>query len=384
MLNLIGIDASRALRSQRTGTENYSWQLIRHLLALGGSHRYRLYCQQPPPAGLFDLSDQPLSAEVGASHAEVRVIPWPRLWTHLRLSWEVTRHPPDLLFVPSHVLPLLHPRRSVVTVHDLGFRIFPEAHKTLDRAYLDWSTRFNARSAAHVLVDSRATRDDLIRFTGVRADKLSVVHLGRDESLAPVEDPQRLAEVQRRLGISQPGQDLADYILYVGTLQPRKNLVRLVEAFAAVRQQHPALRLVLAGRRGWLAEPIFQRVAALGLQDAVCFPGYVADADLPALLSGARCFAFPSLHEGFGFPVLEAQACGAPVLAANSSSLPEVAGDGALLVDPLDPDAIAAGLLRLVGEPALRAELAAAGWANLTRFSWQRCAAETLAVLETI
>lgn len=384
MLKLIGIDASRALRSQRTGTENYSWQLIRHLLALGSSHRFRLYCQQPPPAGLFDLSDQPLSAEVGASHAEARVIPWPRLWTHLRLSWEVTRHPPDVLFVPSHVLPLLHPRRSVVTVHDLGFRLFPEAHKTLDRAYLDWSTRFNARSAAHVLVDSQATRDDLIRFTGVSADKLSVVHLGRDESLAPVEDPQRLAEVQRRLGISQPGQELADYILYVGTLQPRKNLVRLVEAFAAVRQQHPALRLVLAGRRGWLAEPIFQRVAALGLQDAVCFPGYVADADLPALLSGARCFAFPSLYEGFGFPVLEAQACGAPVLAASTSSLPEVAGDGALLVDPLDPDAMAAGLLRLMGEPALRAELAAAGRANLPRFSWQRCAAETLAVLETI
>ncbi len=384
MLKLIGIDASRALRRQRTGTENYSWQLIRHLLALGGSHRFRLYCPQSPPAGLFDLSDQPLSAEVGASHAEVRVIPWPRLWTHLRLSWEVTRHPPDVLFVPSHVLPLLHPRRSVVTVHDLGFRIFPEAHKPLDRAYLDWSTRFNARSARRVLVDSQATRDDLIRFTGVRADKISVVYLGRDESLAPVDDPQRLAEVQRRLGISQPGQDLAAYILYVGTLQPRKNLVRLVEAFAAVRQQHPAILLVLAGRRGWLAEPIFQRVAALGLQDAVRFPGYVADADLPALLSGARCFAFPSLYEGFGFPVLEAQACGAPVLAASTSSLPEVAGHGALLVHPLDPDAIAAGLLRLVGEPALRAELAAAGFANLPRFSWQRCAAETLAALETI
>ncbi|MEI2691909.1 MAG: glycosyltransferase family 1 protein [Anaerolineae bacterium] len=381
---MIGIDASRALRSQRTGTETYSWQLIRHLLALGGSQRFRLYCQQPPPAGLFDLPGQSTPAEVGASHAEVRVIPWPRLWTHLRLSWEVTRHPPDVLFVPSHVLPLLHPRRSVVTVHDLGFRAFPEAHTTLDRAYLNWSTAFDARRAAHVLVDSQATKDDLIRFTGVSADKLSVIYLGRDETLTPVDNPQRLAEVQQRLAISQPGQGLASYILYVGTLQPRKNLVRLVEAFATVRQQHPDLTLVLAGRQGWLAEPIFQRVAALGLQGAVSFPGYVADDDLPALLSGARCFAFPSLYEGFGFPVLEAQACGAPVLAAHSSSLPEVAGHGALLVDPLNTDAIAAGLLRLIGEPVLRAELRAAGFANLPRFSWQRCARETLAVLETI
>ncbi len=375
---LIGIDASRALRKQRTGTENYSWQLIRHLLALGSGHRFRLYCPQPPPAGLFDLSEHSHAAAAGVSPVETRVIPWPRLWTHLRLSLELMQRRPDVLFVPSHVLPLLHPRRSVVTVHDLGYRLFPETHRPLDRAYLDLSTRFNARSAAAVLADSQATKEDLVRFTGVAAARVTVVHLGRDETLAPEQDPGRLAEVQQRLGIQQP------YVLYVGTLQPRKNLVRLVDAFAAARQQHPELILVLAGRRGWLADPIFRRVEALGLHDAVRFPGYVADADLPALLSGALCFAFPSLHEGFGFPVLEAQACGAPVLAANTSSLPEVAGDGALLVDPLDTDAIAAGLLRLAGDRALRDRLRAAGFANLHRFSWQRCARETLAVLEAV
>lgn len=381
---LIGIDASRALRKQRTGTENYSWQLIRHLLALGSGHRFRLYCPQPPPAGLFALSEHSHAAAAGVSPVETRVIPWPRLWTHLRLSLELMQRRPDVLFVPSHVLPLLHPRRSVVTVHDLGYRLFPETHRPLDRAYLDLSTRFNARSAATVLADSQATKDDLVRFTGVAAARVTVVHLGRDETLAPEQDPGRLAEVQQRLGIQQPGRPAAPYMLYVGTLQPRKNLVRLVDAFAAARQQHPELILVLAGRRGWLADPIFRRVQALGLHDAVRFPGYVADADLPALLSGALCFAFPSLHEGFGFPVLEAQACGAPVLAANTSSLPEVAGDGALLVDPLDTDAIAAGLLRLAGDRALRDRLRAAGFANLHRFSWQRCARETLAVLEAV
>lgn len=381
---LIGIDASRALRKERTGTENYSWQLIRHLLALGSGHRFRLYCPQPPPAGLFDPPDRPHVDAAGVSPVETRVIPWPRLWTHLRLSLEVTRRRPDVLFVPSHVLPLFHPRHSVVTVHDLGYRLFPEAHKPLDRAYLDLSTRFNAHSAAAVLADSQATKDDLVRFTGVAPARVTVVHLGRDEMLAPEQDPGRLTEVQQRLGIASPGQPAPRYMLYVGTLQPRKNLVRLVDAFAVARQQHPDLILVLAGRRGWLADPIFARVEALGLHDAVRFPGYVADADLPALLSGALCFAFPSLHEGFGFPVLEAQACGAPVLAANTSSLPEVAGDGALLVDPLDTDAIAAGLLRLAGDPALRDRLRAAGFANLHRFSWQRCARETLAVLEAV
>lgn len=377
---LIGLDASRALRARRTGTENYSWQLIRHLLALGSGHRFRLYCPQQPPAGLFDLPGRP------ASHGqpELRVIPFPRLWTHARLSVEVTKRAPDVLFVPAHVLPLLHPRRSVVTVHDLGYRYFPEAHKTLDRVYLDLSTRFNARSAAHVLADSQATKDDLLRFTGVAAHQVSVVHLGRDETLAPVQDPQRLADVQQRLGIWRRGEPAAPTIVYVGTLQPRKNLVRLVEAFALVRQQRPDLRLVLAGQRGWLADPILRRIEALGLQDAIRLPGFVPDVDLPALLSSALCFAFPSLHEGFGFPVLEAQACGAPVLAANTSSLPEVAGDGALLVDPLDTHAIAAGLLRLAGDDGLRERLRMAGFANLHRFSWQRCARETLAVLEAV
>jgi glycosyltransferase involved in cell wall biosynthesis len=379
---LIGIDASRALRPQRTGTEHYSWQLIRHLLALGSGHRFRLYTRRQPPAGLFDLAGQEARGVV-PDRPDLRVIPFPRLWTHVRLSGEVTRHPPDVLFVPSHVLPVLHPKRSVVTMHDLGFRHFPEAHKKVDRLYLELSTRVDARRARHVLADSQATKEDLLRFTGVGADRVTVIHLGRDETLAPVDDQLRLAEVQQRLGIWRPGEPQSRYILFVGTLQPRKNLVRLVEAFAVLRQQQPDLRLVLAGRRGWLADPLFQRVEALGLQDVVCFPGYVVDADLPALLSGASCFAFPSLYEGFGFPVLEAQACGAPVLAANTSSLPEVAGAGALLVDPLDSHAIAAGLLRIIGDAALRDRLRAAGFANLSRFSWQRCAQETLAVLET-
>jgi glycosyltransferase involved in cell wall biosynthesis len=373
---LIGIDASRALSVHRTGTENYSLQLIRHLVARTDHHHFRLYCRRPPPLGLFDLNNRSPEASL-----EFRVLKFPRLWTHMRLSIEVTRHPPDVLFVPSHVLPVWHPRPSAVTVHDLGYRYFPEAHTRFDRWYLELSTRFNATAATALFADSMATKEDLVRFYGADPQRISVVYLGRDEALGPERDLERLAAIgtRLRLWLEDPPKP---YILYVGTLQPRKNLVRLVDAFALLRARHPDLLLVLAGRRGWLDEPILRRVEVLGLQDSVLFPGYVADQDLPVLLSCAEFFAFPSLYEGFGLPVLEAQACGTPVLASNTSSLPEVAGGSALLVDPLDVPAMAGAMERLLSDTQLRQSLREAGLRNIQRFSWARCAEETLAVLE--
>jgi glycosyltransferase involved in cell wall biosynthesis len=364
---LIGIDASRAIAGQRTGTETYSLNLIRALVNLGTGHRFRLYTNGP--AHVPGISEMP-----GAS---IRAIPFPRLWTHLRLSAEMLARPPDLLFVPSHVLPLIHPRRSVVTVHDLGYLWYPQAHRPADRRYLDWSTRWNAQQATLVLADSQATKDDLVRAYGVEPDKIRVVHLGRDETLGPVRDPDALAAVWERLGIG------GRYLLYVGTLQPRKNLARVIEAFGRLAGD-PALadiRLVLAGKRGWLYDDLFTQVARAGLAERVIFPGYIADADLPALLSASLAFVFPSLYEGFGIPVLEAGACGVPVITSNTSSLPEVAGDAALLVDPHDVDAIADAMYRLVTDADLRAELTRRGQENIKRFSWEKCARETLAVL---
>jgi glycosyltransferase involved in cell wall biosynthesis len=375
---LIGIDASRAVAARRTGTETYSLRLIRSLSEISAGHRLRLYTNGQPPAGLF-------GDDLAAANVELRAIPFPRLWTHLRLSAEMAIRPPDVLFVPAHVLPLLHPRRSVVTVHDLGYLAYPEAHKAGDRRYLDWSTRWNARRARSVIADSAATRADLIRAYGVDGRKIRVIHLGRDETLAPVKDERALAEVRARYGIA------GRYVLYVGTLQPRKNLARVIEAFARVAAE-PAfsgVQLVLAGKKGWLYDDLFAQVERMGLPGRAIFPGYIEDADLPALLSGATAFVFPSLYEGFGIPVLEAGACGVPVITSNTSSLPEVAGDpaagsgqaAALLVDPHDVDAIAEAMTRLVTDEALRAELSRRGLANVQRFSWEKCARETLAVL---
>ena len=372
---IIGIDASRAVSAAPTGTEAYSAHLIRALAPrLASTHTLRLYCRETPPFALDTRGSGPQSAGSEAA-VETRVIPFPRLWTHLRLSWEMVRHPPDLLFVPAHVLPVVRPRRTLVTVHDLGFRRFPEAHPTSQRQYLEMSTRWNARVATHILADSEATRDAIIEAYDVPAQKLTVVYPGYEPDLKPVRDHDELERVRRRYNI--PG----DYVLFVGRIQPRKNLTRLIEAFSRVLADHPNLMLVLAGPAGWLANPIQARATALGVENKVIFPGYVAPEDKAALISGARLFAYPSLYEGFGFPVLEAQACGTPLLTSTTSSLPEVAGKGGLLVDPLNVEAIADGLRRLLNNEALSAQLVARGFENLARFSWDVAARQVQAVI---
>jgi glycosyltransferase involved in cell wall biosynthesis len=357
---LVGIDASRAVAARPTGTEVYSQRLVQALLTLESPHSFRLYLRSRPPAGAFP-------------GAELGVMPFPRLWTHLRLSWEMARCPPDVLFVPAHVLPLVHPRASLVTVHDLGYLHFPEAHRLGQRWYLDLSTRWNARFATHVLADSEATKADLVAHYATPPEKITVAFPGRDEILAPVDDPAAIEAVKARHGI------VGSYFLYLGTLQPRKNLARLIAAFAALP---PETVLVLAGRRGWLYEGFFAQVRCLGLEGRVLFPGYVREEDKAALLSGALAFVFPSLYEGFGLPVLEAQACGCPVITSTTSSLPEVAGDAALLVDPSEPAAIAAAMARVAADPALRATLVERGFANVRRFSWTACARSVLDAIE--
>jgi glycosyltransferase involved in cell wall biosynthesis len=360
----IGIDASRTLPAQRTGTEQYSVALIRALMAQETPHRWRLYAPGPPPIDLLPLPPR----------WEWRALPFPRLWTHLRLSWEMLRNRPDVLFVPAHVVPAIHPRATVVTVHDLGYLHFPDAHPALSRRYLDLSTRWSVRAARRVIAVSAATRDDLVAMLGVPASKITVVHHG----VHPVEclpEPAMHATLER-LGITQP------YMLFVGTVQPRKNLQRLIRAFAPVVAAGLPHRLVIAGRMGWLTEPIRAEVASLDLTDRVHFAGYVPDGDLSALYRGADAFAFPSLYEGFGMPVLEALAYGVPVVASNTTSLPELVGDAGLLVDPLDAVAIGAALVRALADAPLRARLAVAGPERAAYFSWERCARETLAVLE--
>ncbi len=362
---LIGIDASRAVSPAPTGTENYSRLLIKHLAKLR-RHTLRLYFNAPPP--------EDFCAELlGYSSLEFRVIPFPRLWTHFRLSLEMALDSPDVLFVPAHVLPLIHPRRTAVTVHDLGFKYFPEAHPFFQRLYLDLSTRYNARVASAVIADSRATARDLKNFYGVPPEKIRVVYPGLDPAVRPVGDRRRIERVKRRYGVE------GDYFLFVGTIQPRKNLRRLAEAFALFRRETSAsVKLVVAGKPGWLYQE-----ALPPLRDDIVLTGYVPRDDLIALLSGAKLFVFPSLYEGFGFPVLEAMACGTPVMCSRTSSLPELAEGIGFLVDPLNVEEMAQ-VMEKVWREGVPEEVIARGKEKAADFSWDKCAGAIMQILEEL
>ena len=225
----IGIDASRVTVAERTGTEHYTFELLAALAQLDRQNRYTLYCNQPP-ATLPPLGP----------NFSLRNIPFPRLWTHARLSAELALHPPDVLFVPAHVLPLgvlLRPRiRTVVTIHDMGYMRFPESHTSSQRRYLRLSTSWSARAASRLIAISNTTRDDLVRYAGAQPEKISVVHHGVSPRFRPIEDQNLIAATQTKYGITAP------YFLYVGTIQPRKNLARLLEAYAQARTEVQGLR----------------------------------------------------------------------------------------------------------------------------------------------
>lgn len=368
---LIGIDASRALRARRTGTEHYALAIIQHLLALpeARQHEWRLYVDQLPPAGLFPQQTP------GATHPNVTLchLPAQRLWTHLALGREVTQQRPAVLFVPAHVLPFRLPLRklppSVVTVHDLGYRYFPAAHTRWQRLYLEWSTRWSAWGATQLIAVSCATAKDLTKFYATPTAKIQVIYEASEPAAATVT-------------AAQPFGQARPYGLYVGTVQPRKNLPRLLQAYQQLGQKAPLdWDLVIAGGAGWGDETLPAWIQAAGLRERIHLLGYVSAAELAALYRGARFFCLPSLFEGFGLPVLEAQSYGVPVITANNSALPEIAGEAAILVDPTDVEAIADAMLRLSQDEALRQRLIAAGYANVKRFSWAKAAQETLAVL---
>ena len=363
---LIAIDASRATSPYRTGTEGYSLQIIRALAAQGQQHRFHLYFRDAPPEGLLPVGE----------NIEYRIIGRRRLWTHTALGPAVRRDRPDVLFVPAHVIPWpgVGSVPSVVTIHDLGYLRYPDSHPFLSRLYLDGSTRHSTRVARRVIAISQATADDLAKLNGVPRQKIRVVYFGLGDAAARENRPSP-KEVCARLGIPGP------YILHIGSLHPRKNLARLIDAFALVRDVLDNLSLILAGRPGWGYEQLLEKIAALGLEKRVILPGYISDADRAALYEGAQVFAFPSLYEGFGFPVLEAMMHAVPVVCSNTSSLPEIVDDAALTVNPLDVEGLASALSRLLIEKDLRRDLVKRGFQRIKLFSWEACARATLEVL---
>jgi glycosyltransferase involved in cell wall biosynthesis len=271
--------------------------------------------------------------------------------------------------------------RTVVTIHDLVSFLFPETVPRKYSLYMRLMTRLAVRSADRIIAVSRATQTDLEEILGVARDKIVVIHEAVGPEFAQPVAPEAVEAVVRRYGLRPP------YCLFVGNLEPRKNLPGLIQAFADVRRRlAPSARaqLVLAGTRAWLHGGIFRAVEQHGLGDDVAFTDYVPIADLPALYAGATCFVFPSLYEGFGLPVLEAMAAGAPVVAARAGSIPEVAGDAALLVDARAPGELAAAIEAVLTDATLRERLAALGRARAAMFEWDTVARRTLAVYQAV
>jgi len=330
---LIGIDASRANKSERTGVEWYSYHLIEQFKRLDKDNRYFLYTNKPLDGALKNCP--PNFVE--------RVLRWflPRSWTLGRLSWEMKfgKEIPDVLFVPAHTIPIFNPKKSIVTVHDIGFEHLPEAYHWANKFYHKFIIHFIKRFATRLIAVSRFTKEDLVKTYEIPAEKISVVYNGYDsESYKPVADA--AARLKEKYGFDFP------FVLFIGRLEGKKNICRLVEAFGVFKRKYPMDRrkLILVGKAGIDAEleKAKKKIIESGLERDVIFPGWVAQEDLPPFLSAADVFFFPSLFEGFGIPIVEAMACGCPVICSNTTSLPEVANEAALMFDPLNVAAMAA------------------------------------------
>lgn len=317
-----------------------------------------------------------------ATNFQVRQLPFGEramivLWHRLRLPFPVESFVGklDIYHSPDFVLPPVQKARTVLTVHDLSFVHYPEAAPKSLVGYLNRVVPRSVSRADLVVADSESTKQDLIEQFNVDAGRIRVVYGGVDERFKPDEDAQNREEIALRYGMQLPA------LLAVGTLQPRKNLDRLIDAFVLLRDRgNLTHRLYIAGAAGWSYSDLFVKIEELGLQPFVRFLGYVADEDLPALYSLADVFVYPSLYEGFGLPVLEAMACGTPVVCSNVSSIPEVGGDAAIYCDPLDVESIAAGIERALGDRELRKKMIGLGREHASEFTWASAGRALLSV----
>lgn len=361
----VGIDASRIALLERTGTENYTYNLIEAIKAVDKLNKYTLY-----------FNKLPQYFEVSQSNISTRYIPLPRFWTQIRLLSEILINPPDVLFIPAHTLPLIRRSRikTVVTIHDLGSEFLPAHHQFPQKHYINWSTKFACRYSDALIAVSQATKKDLITALNANPEKISVVHEGIDKQFYFPKAVDEINKVRSHFGLTKP------YILFVGTVQPRKNLKFLIECFAQSKLKD--YDLVIAGKPGWLYEDIYAAPKLFGVANGVKFLGFVDAQFLPGLYSGSSAFVFPSLHEGFGLPLLEALACGAPILAANNSSIPEVVGQAGLLFNTNNKKDFINKLEKLITSEQLRASLKQEGRQQLKKFDWQKTARETIKVFE--
>lgn len=300
------------------------------------------------------------------------------LWEQIGLPLAARRLGLDLLHSPHYTRPLWLPCRSVVTIHDMTFFLMPHLHTLPKRVFFPAMIRFSMKTAHALLAVSESTRRDALETFGPVAERMLVTPLGVDEQFHPIADEARRTAVQARYNLP------AAFILYVGAFEPRKNLPMLLHAYAGARQLGLDLPLVLAGRRGWMDEPVFENLSRLNLKEYVLLPGYIAQEDLPVVYNLATMFVYPTLYEGFGLPVLEAMACGAPVITSAVSSLPEFVGQAGILLPPGDEQMLVQALVSLAADEPRRAALSQAAQRQTAAFTWENTAQATIRAYRTL
>lgn len=402
---IIGIDASRANRGRKTGTEWYSFYLIQNLAVIDKTNKYWLYSDTPPTAELMDaFKDNP--------NFTFKYLKWPlySFWTLGRLSLEMLWKRPDVLFVPAHTLPLFSPRKTVNTIHDIAFvreqnLYFSEKVKTKIAGsrrlvnflvkvitlgkyrsdsvdYLYWSTAFALRHAKKIITVSDFTKQEIVSlYPKTKIQKISVVHNGyNNEIFRPLNDSEKTQAVLDKYDIRQP------FFLYVGRLEKKKNTPALIEAMSLVRENNPEIKekLVLIGNASFGFDEVKYVIEEFDLNNDVYIPGWVSEQDLPYIYNAATAFVFPTKHEGFGIPILESLACGLPTIASDIPVLREIAEDAVLYFDQNNKHSIAEAMVRIVKDEALRKELITKGLTQSGKFSWHQCAMETLKEIENL
>ncbi|NQV13298.1 MAG: glycosyltransferase family 4 protein [Parcubacteria group bacterium] len=370
----IGVDASRANRAAKTGTEWYSYNLILELAKIDSRNRYFLYSPDVLSGKLASLSD----------NFQEKVLRWPPkyLWTMLRLSWEMKWHAPDVLFVPAHIIPLISPARTVTTIMDIGFVSKPELYSSKELKYHNFGLRQAIKKATKILTISNFTKQEMVKRCGIDPERIQVIYLGFDAGIfQPKRDQARIESVLQKYKI--PTRD--PYFLYIGRLEEKKNTPGLIKAFAEFKQSNKSKhKLVLVGSPGHNYEQVQELIKEHKLEREVIETGWVDEEDLPVLLSASLAFVFPSFYEGFGLPLLEAMSCQTPILAARAASIPEVAGGAALLFDPYDVPDMAKKMEMIVSNETLRVDLVQRGISRVKDFSWEKCTRETLAAIEKV
>lgn len=423
---IIGIDASRANRDHKSGTEWYSYYVIRWLAKLDQKNQYILYSDKSLKSGLLDLTTKQYD-DTGAinndikfdsqgfqilkspgSNFKAKVLDWPftYFWTQIRLSWEMLINKPDVLFIPAHTLPLVHPKKSIVTIHDIAFErermlyehshIGPESRfsrkivNTLVKIftlgkyganildYHSWSARFALRKAEKIITVSNFSKKEMVDLYKAENNKIGVIYNGYNRGLyKKADDEEKIKEVLEKYDIEKP------YVLYVGRLEKKKNTANLVEAFAMMKEENKDIKhkLVLVGDASHGYDEVKYVIREYNINDDIIITGWIPEMDMPYIYSGADAFVFPSLYEGFGIPLLQAMACETPIIASQTTSIPEVAGDAAIFFNPKDTRSIARALKNILTNENLRQDLIARGRERVKSYSWQKCAEETLKIL---